>query len=89
MKKAKLVSLISLGVVMLYSLSLFMIYYTAKGVASERFEAESRQYNSQFHSCINAARDKVMLDNADKYKNETEIFKDIVFETGTYEALRQ
>lgn len=84
MKKAKLVSLISLGVVLLYTLSLFMIYYTAKGVASERFEANSRQYNSQFHSNINAARDKIMLDNADEYKNETEIFKDIVFETGTY-----
>lgn len=84
MKKIKLVSLVSLGVVLLYALSLFMIYYTAREVSSERFEAESRQYNSQFHSCINAARDKVMLDNADEYKNETEIFKDIVFETGTY-----
>ena len=84
MKKSKLVSLISIGVILFYSLSLFMIYYTAKSVASERFEAQSRQYNSQFHSCINAARDKVILGDADEYKNETEIFKDIVFEAGTY-----
>lgn len=84
MKKIKLVSLVSLGVVLLYALSLFMIYYTAREVSSERFEAESRQYNSQFNSCLNAARDKVMLGEADNYKDEIAIFEDIVFETGTY-----
>lgn len=84
MKKIKLVSLVSVGVVLLYTLGLFMIYYTAREVSSERFDAESRQYNSQFDECLNAARDKVMLGEADNYKDEIAIFKDIVFETGTY-----
>ena len=84
MKKVKLVSLISLGVVLFYILGVFMIYYTAREISSERFGAESRQFNSQFHSCINAARDRVLTENDEMYKDNLTVIKDIVFETGTY-----